>query len=86
MYVEIQTIDGLHMEKENAWQYSVRSHPGLVDLFVSEARRQWDALGLYDSSHCDSERGGQIDYTGRILSRINDVLYEYNKSFNVLIN
>ena len=44
MYVEIQTVDGLHMEKENAWQYSVRSHPGLVDLFVSEARRQWDAL------------------------------------------
>lgn len=55
------------MDKENAWQYSVRSHPGLVDLFVSDARRQWDALGLYDRSHCDSERSGQIDYTGRIL-------------------
>ena len=55
------------MDKENAWQYCVRSHPGLVDLFVSDTRRQWDKLGLYDRSHCDSERSGQLDYTDRIL-------------------
>ena len=55
------------MDKENAWQYCVRSHPGLVNLFVSDTRRQWDKLGLYDGSQCDSERSGQLDYTDRIL-------------------
>lgn len=33
------------MDKENAWQYHVRSHPGLVNLFVADARRLWDKLG-----------------------------------------
>lgn len=46
------------MDKEHTWQYCVRSHPGLVNLFVSDARRQWEALGLYDGSQCDSERSG----------------------------
>lgn len=55
------------MDKENAWQYCVRSHPGIVNLFVSDARRQWEALGLYDGSQCDSEHSGQLDYTDRIL-------------------
>lgn len=36
-------------------------------LFVSDTRRQWDKLGLYDGSQCDSERSGQLDYTDRIL-------------------
>ena len=40
------------MDKENAWQYCVRSHPGLVDLFVSDARRQWEKLGLFDRMQC----------------------------------
>lgn len=55
------------IDKENTWQYCVRNHPGLVNLFVSDARRQWDKLGLYDGSQCDSERSGQLDYTDRIL-------------------
>ena len=43
----------------------MRSHPGLVDLFVSDARRLWDKLGLFDDRHCES--GSQIDYTDRML-------------------
>ena len=53
------------MDKENAWQYHVRSHPGLVNLFVADARRLWDKLGLFDDRHCES--GSQIDYTDRIV-------------------
>ena len=53
------------MDKENTWQYRVRSHPGLVNLFVADARRLWDKLGLFDDRHCES--GSQIDYTGRML-------------------
>ena len=53
------------MDKENAWQYHVRSHPGLVNLFVADARRLWDKLGLFDGRHC--ENGSQVDYTDRIV-------------------
>ena len=53
------------MDKENTWQYCVRSHPGLVNLFVADARRLWDKLGLFDDRHCES--GSQIDYTDRIV-------------------
>ena len=53
------------MDKENTWQYHVRSHPGLVNLFVADARRLWDKLGLFDGRHCES--GSQIDYTDRML-------------------
>lgn len=55
------------MDKENTWQYCVRSHRGSSTCLFADARRLWDKLGLYDRSHCDSERSGQIDYTGRIL-------------------
>ena len=34
------------MDKENTWQYHVRSHPGLVNLFVADARRLWDIGAL----------------------------------------
>ena len=55
------------MDKENAWQYNVRSHPGLVNLFIADARRLWDRLGLFNSSHCENESGNRLDYTDRIL-------------------
>ncbi len=55
------------MDKENTWQYHVRSHPGLVNLFVADARRLWDRLGLFNSSHCENESGNRLDYTDRIV-------------------
>ena len=53
------------MDKEHTWQYHVRSHPGLVNLFIADARRLWDKLGLFDARHC--ENGSQVDYTDRIV-------------------
>ena len=53
------------MDMENTWQYHVHSHPGLVNLFVADARRLWDKLGLFDDRHCES--GSQIDYTDRMM-------------------
>ena len=47
--------------------FCVNSHPGLVNLLVDSARKQWQELGFYDSSHCISEKDGEIDYTGRIV-------------------
>lgn len=45
------------------WQFVVESHPGLVDLFVNQARDYYKNLGLFDSSHCTDEK----DYTGKVL-------------------
>ncbi len=52
---------------ENNWQFTVESHPGLVDLAVSQTRKAWQALGLFDSSHCLSERNGELDYAGKVV-------------------
>lgn len=32
--------------------YAVQSHPGLLNLFVDQARKAWQDLNLYDISHC----------------------------------
>lgn len=49
------------------WQFTVDSHPGLTNLFINDARREWQALGLFDYSHCIDEGDGQIDYTGKVV-------------------
>lgn len=41
---------------EDRWHYEVTSHPGLVDLFVTQARNAWQELGLYDKAHCNDEK------------------------------
>lgn len=47
--------------------FCVNSHPGLINLFINHMRRVWQGLGLFNRSHCVSEDGGQLDYTGRII-------------------
>ena len=49
------------------WHFSVAAHPGLTNLFVNQAQKMWQALGLFDSSHCMSQNGGQLDYTGKVV-------------------
>lgn len=48
-------------------QFTVESHPAVLDGFISHARKLWQDLKLYDSSHCISERNSGIDYTGKVL-------------------
>lgn len=48
---------------ETAWHFEVDSHPGLTDLFVNRIRKEWQALGLFDRSHCTEE----TDYEGKLL-------------------
>lgn len=72
--------DGRYSEDNKRWSrtfriptegyckdYAVSSHPGLVDLVIGQARRAWQALGLYDYSHCESESEGRLDYTQKVL-------------------
>lgn len=53
-------------QDDHNWQYAVTSHQGLTDLFVSQVREAWKALGLFDASHCE-EDGRAQDYSGRVL-------------------
>ncbi len=48
---------------EEAWHFEVTSHPGLLDLFVRDARKAWNELGLYDKTHCSDEE----NYEDRVL-------------------
>lgn len=54
-------------EDKQRMDFCVEAHPGLTDILVSSVRKEWDALGLYDYSHCVSEKDGQLDYTGKLL-------------------
>lgn len=59
---------GFHIPREDTnWHFSVESHPGLTNLFIGQARKAWQALGLLDRTHCVSERDGEIDYTNKVL-------------------
>lgn len=46
--------------------FCVDSHPAVLDGFIDLARKEWDALGMYDASHCIGEIGEQLDYTDRV--------------------
>ncbi len=47
--------------------FVVDSHPAVLDGFIAGVRKQWQDLGLFDRSHCLSEKYGAIDYTGKVL-------------------
>ncbi len=58
----------IHIPRDDVrWHFTVESHPGLTNLFINDARREWQSLGLFDSSHCISEDDGQINYTGKVV-------------------
>lgn len=52
-------------DKNHMRDFCVNSHPALLDGFINQARKEWDNLGLYNSSHCDSITGENLE--GRIL-------------------
>lgn len=50
-------------EDDVRWHFCVDSHPGLVNMFVDRARKEWQSLGLFDSTHCTAE----CNYEDRLL-------------------
>ncbi len=52
---------------EGNWLFSVTSHPAVLDGFIGEVKKQWDALGMYNKSHCIPEDGERLHYEGRVL-------------------
>lgn len=45
--------------------FSVESHPAVLDGFVTQFRRAQEALQLFDRTHCESTVG--VDLTGKVL-------------------
>lgn len=62
------------------WHFCVDAHPGLTDLFLNESRKLWQGLGLFDSSQCESEQEGQLNYEGKVLVLWGDVLKDQYKT------
>ena len=61
-------------ERHNA-AITVRSHPAVLDGFVSLYRKAVQALNLFGAEHCIGDRAKQ-DYTGKVLVLSPDVLRE----------
>lgn len=72
--------EGFYMpEDDNLWHYSVEAHPGLVNMFVDRVQKEWQALGLFDRTHCTDEG----DYEDKLIvlkpsslkDQYNDIVY-----------
>lgn len=61
-------------ERHNA-ELTVRSHPAVLDGFVSLYRKAVQALNLFGAEHCVGDRAEQ-DYTGKVLVLSPDTLKE----------
>ena len=45
--------DSFYIPNEDARKnFTVKSHPGLTNLFINRIRKEWDAIGLFNRSHC----------------------------------
>lgn len=62
--------------------FTVESHPGLTDIFINQARKAWQALGLFDRTHCVSEKDSETDYTNKVLILDPSVLKDEYKTPN----
>lgn len=61
-------------ERHNA-DITVRSHPAVLDGFVTLYRKAYQKLGLFGSEHCFGDRAEQ-DYTAKVLVLSPDTLKE----------
>ena len=55
--------------------FVVRSHPAVLDGFITEYRKLVMGLGLFDQKHCEPDSREQ-DYTGKVLALSTDTLRE----------
>lgn len=60
---------------EHRCQFVCDAHPCLVDGFVSGVRKEYQALGLFGSAHCEPDDAAQ-NYEGRVLVLSPDTLKE----------
>ena len=87
--VQVLHYDGRFHPENRAWSdrhyilkdethnacFAVRSHPAVVDGFITRYRRLVMDLGLFDQKHCEPNRSEQ-DYTGKVLVLSSSALKE----------
>ncbi len=73
------TIVPMYMRKSEFSDYTVRSHPGLIDTFVSQVCREYEALGLLTAKECLYDSGSQ-SYEKQLLVLRPEVLSEQYKN------
>ena len=52
-------------DRDHNGSFCVDSHPAVTDGFISQYRKAYQALGLFDRTHCES---GHLDYEGKVLA------------------
>jgi hypothetical protein len=70
--------DSVYNQNHNL-DFVVDSHPAVLDGFISQYRRAYQALGLFDSSHCELD-SKYLNYEGKVLVLSRDILNERNWS------
>lgn len=55
--------------------FVVDSHPAVLDGFINQYRRAYQALGLYDHTHCEPN-SKDMDFEGKVLVLSSDCLKE----------
>ncbi len=88
--VSLAGSDGRYSKKNKEWarsfqiprddhryEFSMNSHPVLVNGFTDQVRKAYHNLGLFDASHCENS---EQDYTGKVVVICPDVLKDEYKS------
>lgn len=64
-------------EQFRNYNFALRSHPGLADVFTNLVRKAWKNLGLYEGEQCYPEK---LDFKGKIVAIRPDCLKDEYKS------
>ncbi len=54
------------MDQNYNLDFVADSHPAVLDGFVNQYRRAYQALGLFDHTHCEPD-SGDLDYEGKVV-------------------
>lgn len=58
--------------------FIVNSHPAVLDGFIGLARKEYQALGLWEHTHCN--RAAELDFTGKVMVLDPTILTEMHKN------
>ena len=56
--------------------FLVESHPAVLDGFVTQYCKAYQALGLFGPEHCHPDSFSSLDYEGKVLVLSPDILKE----------
>lgn len=58
--------------------FIVSSHPAVLDGFIGQARKEYQALNLWDRTHCNN--AAELDFTGKVMVLDPTMLKEAHKT------